>query len=106
MFDWAKGFYDASGYVGSLTFSMRLENLIGSPLCKYTAEQAAFELAYCPDPTVEFTAATSTATFDQDKPRLVLDAAQRMAWAYGWDLGADLLNHYYKRYKGAAVVGA
>jgi hypothetical protein len=105
MFDWAKGFYEAAGYVGALTFSMCLENLIGSPLGKYTSAETALELEYCPDPVIEFTASTSTATFAADKPRLVLEAAQRMAWAYGWDLKANLLDHYYKRYKGQSVVG-
>lgn len=105
MFDWAKSFYEAVGYVGAITFSMHLENLIGSPLGKYTASGAGIELAYCPDPTISLTETTSTNTFQNDKRRLILSAAQRLAWAYGWDLSSRLLEGYYTKYKRVAVLG-
>jgi len=104
MFDWARSFYEAVGYSGALTFSMHLENLIGSPLGKYTTSETGLELAYCPDPTIGLSEGTSTATLQEDKQRLILNAAQRLAWAYGWDLSPQLLEGYYKKYKGSAVL--
>lgn len=106
MFDWARTYYDKVGYWGGLVFTMRLENLIGSPLAKYTKAETVSEseLAYCPDPTIDFVGSTSTATLEQDKPKLLEDAIKKMAWAYGWDLSSSLLDTYYQKNKGTSVL--
>lgn len=106
MFDWARAYFDEVGYWGDLVFTLNLENLIGSPLAKYTKSETVSqsELAYCPDPTVSFVGSTSTATIQQDKPKLLADAIKRMAWAYGWDLSSGLLDAYYQKNKGASVL--
>lgn len=106
MFDWAQRVYEQVGYVGSVTFAMKLDNLLGSPLGRYSLAEAEFDLAYCPDNSVLFEASFGTDAFAESKPAIIRDAAQKVAWAYGWNLSEGLLAAYYRKYKGSAVVGS
>jgi hypothetical protein len=104
IFDCATKFFPRIGYNGSLYFEMQLENLVGAPFGKYRPDETGFDLAYTPDPTVTFTATLDTGGLVNAKGSTILAAAQRVAWAFDWEVNAALLNKYYVRYKRQEVV--
>jgi hypothetical protein len=36
---------------------------------------------------------------EAEKPRLVLEAARRIAWAFDWDITKEHLDKYYEKWK-------
>jgi hypothetical protein len=104
MFECGMKFYERIGFNGSLQFRMHLENLVGYPFGKYTIYEIGLDLSHTPDPTVDFSAAFSSANFLEEKSQLIVAAARRVAWAFDWDVDATLLNKYYLHYKRQAVV--
>ena len=104
MFDCAAKFFKTIGFNGWLHFRMRLENLVGCPFGKYTADEVGFEISFTPDPSVEFEATLSSTRILDEKPVLITAAARRVAWAFDWDVSPALLNKYYSRYKGKNAV--
>jgi hypothetical protein len=103
MFDCAMKFYERISFKGSLEFRMYLENLMGYPFGKYSSDEVGFDLSFAPDSTIDFRAVLSSADLLEQKAKLILSAARRVAWAFDWDVDEVLLNKYYVRYKNKEV---
>ncbi len=104
MFDCSEKFFEQLNFNGWLHFRMQLGNLVGSPFGKYHPNETGFDLSYTPDNSIDFDATLSSVSMREEKPRIVLEAARRVAWAFDWDVDQSLLNTYYSRYKKANVV--
>jgi Putative DNA-binding domain len=104
MFDCATKFFQRVKFTGSLHFRMRLENLVGFPLGKYSTKETGFDLSFTPDNIIDFIASVSSSSIQEEKSAFILAAARRVAWAFDWDVHPTLLNKYYTRYKGEKVI--
>lgn len=101
MFDCAAKFFAKIGFSGWLHFRMQLENLVGFPFGKYSADVVGFYTSFTPDNSIEFEASLSSTRIPEEKAALITSAARRVAWAFNWDVSPDLLNEYYSRNKSA-----
>jgi hypothetical protein len=104
MFDCAQKFYQRIGFSGALVFKMRLENLVGHAFGRYSSDEMGLDRSYTPDEVVEFSHDLDSNDIAQRKSPLILAAARRVAWAFDWDVDAALLNRFYVRSKGTAVI--
>jgi hypothetical protein len=64
--------------------------------------QSGLDLAYTPDPLVDFSATLSSASLVNAKCSMILAAAHRVAWAFDWEIDATILNKYYSAQGGGA----
>ena len=104
--DSAIKFYNRLGYPGILDFNMHL-NVWGCGLRPYyrqsTTPAGEPELHFSPDPEIQFAETVLAHELQAEKGNLLFRAIQRFAWAFGWNVDRDLLDHYYKKYKGKSV---
>ncbi len=96
--DAAANFYKEIGYWGTLQFTADLRPISGSVLGPY--ESRPRKALSTLESEVRFVDIVRSATLPDEKPRLILDAAQRFAWAFGWNVTSQLLEGYYQKHKG------
>lgn len=104
MFDCSDKYFRELGFFGAVNFRMRLENLVGFPMGRYSTQQPHIDLAYTPDPVVEFNATLNAANIEKEKSEIILSATQLFGWAFDWQVSAALLNAYYMKHKGQEVI--
>lgn len=104
-FDSAVKYYEQLGYWGELECQIHLDDIQGCIF--YYGQNVRFSpRADCPDVNVGFSTTVNASSLRQEKPRLVLEAAQRLAHAFNWNLTAEVLDKYYLKEKGESVLFA
>jgi hypothetical protein len=54
---------------------------------------------YCADPEVHFEDVVLSYALPEERDRLLLEAAQRICWAFNWPINDTELTEYYVRSK-------
>jgi len=98
-FDCAIKFYNQLSYWGLLEFRMHLAQIQGCGLGEYRKDELNVSPIYSPDPEVRFSDTVLAGALEAEKPRLILQAVQRVAWAFGSNVNQEMLDFYYKKYK-------
>jgi hypothetical protein len=92
-------FFNQISYWGLLEFRMHLTQIEGCGLCEYRKDEWLVSPLYSPDPEVRFSDSVLAGALEAEKPRLILQAVQRVAWAFGSNVNQEMLDFYYKKYK-------
>lgn len=88
-------YYDKINYRGILCFEVHLDNILECKLQKLSIET----LLSTPDTDVRFSRNVLTGVLKDEKPQIILRSAQRIAWAFGWEITKETLHAYYSYYK-------
>jgi len=88
-------YYRVLGYWGALEFQAALEAVKGCVL-RETNRNSYSPILNSPDNEVRFSTVVTAGALMEEKPRLILGAAQQIAWAFNWNLTPELLDKYYK----------
>lgn len=96
--DSATKFYGEVGYWGALQFRLDLSQLEGCRMGAHT-ENPYDETLPTLESDVRFAEVVSAAALRDEKAKLRLTAAQRFAWAFGWNVTDQSLDQLYKRLK-------
>ncbi|MBI3001380.1 MAG: ATP-binding protein [Deltaproteobacteria bacterium] len=96
-------YYRQLGYRGTLEFRMVLNGVKGCVLREFDRNSYSFDLN-SPDNEIRFLTTVTAASLSEEKPRLVLGAAQQVAWAFNWSLTPEHLDRYYKEKRRESVL--
>ena len=91
------------GYWGVLEFRAALE-AVQECMLRATNNNSYSQVLTSPDHEVKFSAVVTAGALKEEKPRLILGAAQQIAWAFNWSLSPELLDAYYKEKRGISVL--
>lgn len=90
-------FYDQIGYSGPLHFRMRLENLISLPFLAVDFEfgrPISYE-KHSTDPVIDLEQSVATYDFADRKAETILFFAERVGWAFNWQITEEFLEEFY-----------
>jgi hypothetical protein len=96
-------YYRLLGYWGTLEFRAALEAVKGCVLREINRNSYSPALT-SPDNEIRFSTIVTAGALKEEKPRLILGAAQQIAWAFNWDLAPELLDNYYKEQRRESVL--
>jgi len=99
----AIAYFEQLNHWGFLQFRMDLEDISNSILSRKTWFHFD-DPQRSPDSHVQYSERVLSSALRHEKSRMILQAARRIAWAFGWDLNEEALNVYYKKTKGKTVV--
>jgi hypothetical protein len=97
--DSAAKFYTAIGYWGALQFRLDLSHIEGCRLGPFTEDPYDDEPLTTLESEVRFDQVVLAPALSDTKPDLILNAAQRVAWAFGWNVTSQFLDRFYRRLK-------
>lgn len=92
-FDSANKFYRKLGYWGPLEFHMSLAGIAECALM--LPRQQFIAPARCLDSDITVSEIVLASELGTKKPDLILQSAQRIAWAFNWNLGKELLDSLF-----------
>lgn len=96
-------YYQQLGYWGALEFRTALKGVKGCVLREFDRNSYSSDLN-SPDNEIRFLTTVTAASLREEKPRLVLGAAQQVAWAFNWSLTPEHLDRYYKEKRRESVL--
>jgi hypothetical protein len=96
-------YYRLLGYWGTLEFRAALETVKGCVL-RETNRNSHSPALTSPDDEVYFSTVVTAGALKEEKPRLILRAAQQIAWAFNWGLTPELLDGYYIQQRQESVL--
>jgi len=91
-------FYDQIEYSGPLHFRLRLENLMSVPFLTFELESGNVTnyRAYSSDPEIDLSQSIATYDLNDRKQQAVLYFAERVGWAFDWQITETFLDYFYK----------
>ncbi len=96
MLDSTFKFYEQLGYWGTLLFKMHLENIDGCFLS--TATRQGDHLV-SPDADIKFENIMLVKDMKENKPEIILKAAQQIGWSFNWPITAETMTKFYQESK-------
>lgn len=90
-------FYDQIGYSGPLHFRMKLENILGLPFrtIEFVSGQVENATAYSADEEIDLARSVATYDLNDHKQQVVQYFAERVGWAFDWQITDKFLDHFY-----------
>ncbi len=90
----AKRYLDRLTYQGSVWFHMLMGSLGGSNLGHWQFNEREVPTTHCYDEAVAFEATLTIADWDSEAETAMVEATQKVAWAYDWDMEPELIMKY------------
>jgi hypothetical protein len=95
----AKRYLEQLGYQGNVWFHALMGSLGGSTLGQWEASERVDTVSTCHDEAVAFETSMTMQDWDSHFESAIADAAQKIAWAYDWNLPVDLIKTYLTRHR-------
>jgi len=90
----AKGYLERLGLQGNVWFHVLMGSLGGSTLGQWEPNERVETTTACHDEAVAFETTLTMTDWDSQSAEAIGGAAQKIAWAYDWNMPADLVASY------------
>ncbi len=95
----AKRYLDCLQYQGVVWLNVLLGSLANSTLGHYSPSEQIDSYSECPDDAVWFESSLTISEWDVEYEDVVIEAAQKIGWAYDWELTPELIKLYFTRHR-------
>lgn len=96
-------YYELLGYWGAVELRVELKGIEDCYFYR-PSQSTSTPRADSLDPDITFSAVINAGSLKEEKPSLVLKAAQQVAWAFGWVLDEAELDQFYVQNKREPVI--